>query len=163
MLRLGAAGWLDLGTAPRPAAGISIDVGLQVRWFSVAIEGHWDPPAEAMVSTGATVTATRYFGALVPCGHYRYFLGCIVGQVGALNAGIPSPTGAMPDTQTGLYTAGGIRLGGEIPVVPGRLFARIAGDLLGATPVGVRLGGTPQWVTASVVGGAAAGLVAKFW
>jgi hypothetical protein len=163
MFRLGAAGWMDLATAPRPAAGVSLDLGLQYGWFSVAIEGRWDPPAGATVATGATVTMTRFLAALVPCGHYRWLLGCIVGQAGQVQGTLGIPGGDTPSLQRAPYYTGGIRLGVEIPAIPSRLYVRLAADLLAATPAEVRFADTAQWTSGIFVGGVGAGLTARFW
>jgi hypothetical protein len=138
-------------------------VGLQYRWFSVAAEGRFDPPAGATVATGATVTSARYAGALLPCGHIGWFAGCAVAQIGQIGGSVAAAASVTPDHQAGLYYAMGIRLGAEIPVVSSRLYVRFAADLLGARPAAFRLDGMPQWTTATFVGGLGAGLVAKFW
>ncbi|MFS8069327.1 MAG: hypothetical protein ACMG6S_23440, partial [Byssovorax sp.] len=42
--RLGVSPWLHIGTAPRLAFGISFNLGFRVAWFSLDLEGRWDPP-----------------------------------------------------------------------------------------------------------------------
>jgi hypothetical protein len=115
------------------------------------------------VDTGAVVSAERYAGALVPCGHYTWFAGCLVAQLGQYRGTLEIPGGATPDRQTALYYAGGVRLSAEIPVVPSRLYVRIAADLLGAVPEEFRLAGVTQWTSPGFVGGLGAGLVVRSW
>jgi hypothetical protein len=164
--RVGASAWMDLATAPRPAFGISLDVGLRYRWFSIAAEARLDPPAGATVTDGTDVTTTRVLGALVPCGHVGMFAGCLLAEVGQLRGSIGT-AGATPDHQGGLYLAAGGRVGVEIPVVD-HLLVRVAADLTGARPAAFRLEGpakAPQrtaWQTASFTGGLGAGLLASF-
>ena len=45
LVRLGVETWVDVATAPRPAFALSVDAGVQVSWFSIALEGRWDPSA----------------------------------------------------------------------------------------------------------------------
>jgi len=103
----------------------------------------------------------------VPCGHVRWFAGCLVGELGQLRGHV-GVAGVMPDHQAMLYGAAGARLGVEIPVVPDRLYVRIAANLLGA-PVRPRLrlmlpGMEPQteWESPAFTAGFGAGLVASF-
>jgi hypothetical protein len=159
--RIGAATWMDLATSPRPAFGLTLDAGFRVSWFSLAVEGRWDPPASSDVGGTAELTTTRFMGALVPCGHYRWFLVCAVGEVGPLKGTI---TGEMvtTGTQTTLYAAVGGRVGAEIPVAP-HLAVSLAADALGAAQRTVfRVDGHPRWNTPAFAGGVGAGLLASF-
>jgi hypothetical protein len=181
--RLGAGGWMDLATAPRPAFGLTVDVGVRiVSWFSIAGELHWNPPAGASTSANIDVSTTRLVGALVPCMHVGSFarggsfFGCAVGELGQIRGSV-AKAGAdiTPDHQASLYGTAGGRFGVEIPVVaPRRLFLRIAVSMAGV-PVRPRfLTGTitsagtvtsaPQtaWESPAFIGGVGAGLFASF-
>lgn len=163
-LRVGMGTWMNLATSPRPAFGMTADVGIRASWFSVAGELRWDPPAGTTMD-GWGVSTALVAGALVPCGHVQWFVGCVVGELGQFRGSV---SGASPEYQGTLYGAVGARIGFEIPVVPERLYVRLAANLLGA-PVRPRLLVTypdqdPQiaWESASFTGGFGAGLVASF-
>jgi hypothetical protein len=171
--RLGAGVWMDLATAPRPAFGLSANVGFRAAWFSLDGELHWTPPAAASVASGSTVETSRILGALVPCGHAGWFAGCLLGELGQIRGSFSAPGGAAsPDHLAGLLLAGGVRLAAEIPVVRDRLFVRLAADVLGARPVVFRFQtlntgqkpgiGAEQWESASFAGSLGAGLLASF-
>ncbi len=156
---------MDLATAPRPAFGVTLDAGVRISWFSVAGEFRLDPPAGgAGMATAVQVSATRILGALVPCGHVGWFAACLIGELGQIrgSVGEAGAAQAAPDTQSALYLAAGVRAAVEIPIVPERLFARVAGDVAGTRPAALRLNGRPQWETGSVVGGIGTGLLAAF-
>ncbi len=163
VFRIGAAMWIDLATSPRPAAAVSLDVGFRVAWFSLAIEGRAMPPASANVGdAGVEISAARYTGALLPCGHVSWFVGCVVAELGALQGTLRGAGATAPERTTLLYAAGGARLGVEIPVIPSRLFVRLAANLLGARKSVFRLDNAPVWETAAFVGGFGVGLNATF-
>ncbi len=158
---------MSLATAPRPAFAVTGDIGFQVSWFSLAAEVRWDPPAGTTMADGIEVSTTLVLGALVPCAHYQWFAGCLVGELGRYQASATA-TGVTPDEQTTLYGLAGARVKFEIPVVADRLFVSLAANLLGA-PMrpSVRLiypGTEPQteWESAAVTAGFGAGLVAAF-
>jgi hypothetical protein len=164
--RAGLGTWLDLATAPRPAFGLTVDLGVRYAWFSVAGELRWDPPAGA-ATNGADASTALVTGALVPCGHVSWFVGCLVAELGQLRGTVVA-TSATPDHQATLYGRAGARLGVEIPIVRDRLFVRLAANLLGA-PVAPRLrllesGRPPQvvWESSAFTGGFGAGLGASF-
>jgi RNA polymerase sigma factor (sigma-70 family) len=131
-LLFGARAWADLASAPRPAFGVTADLGFRVAWFSLRAELRWDPPAGATVRDGVDVSTTRLLGALVPCGHTRgdvSFVGCVVGEVGQIQGTLTTSAGAKP-TQSGLYSAIGPRLGVDFRIST-HLFVQASADLLG--------------------------------
>jgi hypothetical protein len=164
--RAGLGTWLDLATAPRPAFGLTLDLGVRYAWFSVAGELRWDPPAGA-TTNGVDASTALVTGALVPCGHASWFVGCLVAELGQIRGSVAAIS-ATPDHQATLYGRAGTRLGVEIPIVRDRLFVRLAANLLGA-PVAPRLrllepGRPPQvvWESSAFTGGFGAGLGASF-
>ena len=159
-IRLGVGTWMDLATAPRPAFGLSVDVGVRVHWFSIAAEGRWDPPAGGTVKDGVDVSTARILGAIVPCAHVGWFAGCLLGELGQIRGSVSAPS-ATPDHQAGLYLAGGVRVAAEIPVAP-HLLVRLAADLTGSRPAAFWIDGARAWETASFTAGLGAGLVAFF-
>ncbi|MEP7124932.1 MAG: hypothetical protein ABJE95_28645 [Byssovorax sp.] len=94
--RIGASPWVNFATAPRVALGLSLGLGFRVAWFSLDLEGRWDPPASAILH-GAEVGTSRFVGALVPCGHVRYFAGCLLAEVDSLRGGRQSRSSEMLD------------------------------------------------------------------
>jgi hypothetical protein len=164
-LRVGAMAWMDLATAPRPAVGVTVDVGYRVGWFSIAAELRGDPPAGSTVMDGVGLSTTRIAGALVPCGHVGErvaFVGCLVGEVGQLQGTVTAMNLAPPDHQAGLSAAAGVRLGIEIPLAR-HLYARGAVDLMGALArPRFLLDQSVIWESPAFLGGLGLGLVAPF-
>lgn len=160
--------WLGLGVAPRPAAGLSAELG--ARWSVVSLSGElrWDPPAGADAGGGARLSTQRLLGALVPCGHWSPreswgIFGCGVVQVGKIwgtNESFASAPGS-----SALSLAAGARLGAELRLTPltPHLGLRLMGDLL-ATPsrVAIQIGAQPAWTTPRLAGDLGLGVVA-FW
>ena len=159
--RAGAAVVVDVGTAPRPAVGLSLGLGFRVSWFSLEMEGRWDPPAGASID-GADVSTARFVGVLLPCGHTGYFVGCALAELGPIRGTITAP-GIIPGTHETLYVAVGGRFGAEVPLVPHRLFLRPAVDLLiAAQSADFRIALHPQWAAPTVAAGFGLGLFASF-
>jgi hypothetical protein len=159
--RVGAAVVVDVGTAPRPAVGLSLGLGFRVSWFSLEMEGRWDPPAGASID-GADVSTARFVGVLLPCGHTGYFVGCALAELGPIRGTIIAP-GITPGTHETLYVAIGGRVGAEVPLVPHRLFLRPAVDLLvAAQSTEFRIALQRQWATSPVAAGFGLGLFASF-
>jgi hypothetical protein len=159
--RLGAAAWMDLAAAPRPAFGLSLDAGIRIAWFSVAMEGRWDPPAGSNIG-GADVTSTRITGAVVPCGHVSWFMGCALVEVGEIRGSASGGGVLMADSRAGLYAAAGGRLGVEIPLASHVSF-RVVADAVGAfqRPT-IRVDGQDRWGSPAFAGGLGVGLATFF-
>ena len=158
--RLGAATWIDLATALRPAVGLSFGLGFRASWFSLEMEGHWDPPAGGAIDA-ADLTTSRFVGALVPCRHVRYFVGCALAEVGPI-WGTVTGEGVTTGTQKTLYIALGGRLGAEIPIAP-HLLVRPAVDLKVAVQQTVfRIDTKRRWETPAVAAGLGVGILASF-
>lgn len=158
--RVGAAGWVDLATALRPALGVSFGLGFRASWFSFDLEGRWDPPAGGMLED-VELSTTRFVGTVAPCGHVGYFVGCALAEIGPI-WGTVTGGGVTTGTQKTLYIAAGGRLGAEIPIAP-HLAVRPAVDLLLAIqPTGFRIDGARRWETPTVAAGLGVGLLASF-
>jgi hypothetical protein len=158
--RIGVSPWLDLGAAPRPAFGLSFGLGFRVAWFSLDLEGHWDPPAASILS-GAEVGTSRFVGALVPCGHVRYFGGCLLAEVGP-SWGTVTGAEIHGGTQSALYIAIGGRLSAEIEIAP-HLALRPAVELRVPLPrPALIVAGVPRWEVPAVGAGFGVGLLASF-
>jgi len=160
--RIGVSPWLDLGAAPRPAFGLSFGLGFRVAWFSLDLEGHWDPPAASILS-GAEVGTSRFVGALVPCGHVRYFGGCLLAEVGPI-WGTVTGTRIQEGTQSALYIAIGGRLSAEIEIAP-HLALRPAVDLrvpLQRPALRLAFEAEPRWEAPAVGVGFGVGLLDSF-
>ena len=162
--RFGAAAVVDLATALRPAAGLSFGLGFRVSWFSLEMEGRWDPPAGAILKgadLSADLSITRFVGALVPCGHAGYFVGCALADLGPI-WGTVTGAGVTTGTQKTLYVATGGRLGAEIPIAP-HLVLRAVGDLLLALQTtAFRIDTQRRWETPAVAAGFSVGILASF-
>lgn len=159
--RFGAAAWVDLATAPRPAFGLSFGLGFRVSWFSVEMEGRWDPAAGALLE-GADLSTKRFVGALVPCGHTGYFVGCALAEVGPVWASIAGAHTINGGPASALFVATGGRLGAEIPLAP-HLVLRPAVDLLIALQhADIHLDAQRRWEMPTVAAGFGLGLLASF-
>jgi hypothetical protein len=158
--RIGVSPWVDFATAPRPAFGLSLDLGFRVAWFSLDLEGHWDPPAASIID-GAEVGTSRFVGALVPCGHVGYFAGCLLAEVGPL-WGTVTGAGIQGGTQSAIYVAIGGRLSAEVEIAP-HLALRPAVDLLLALHQPALLfEEVSRWEVPVVSGRVGLGLLASF-
>ena len=159
-VRIGGSVALGFGVAPRPAAGLVIDVGLRWPTFSLALEGRAYPPAEGAADTGLVQLLTwQITGAVVPCGHWRVFFGCGVVEMGAL-----AGTGATQISETTMLfrAAGGGRAGMEWQAWE-HLALRASGDLLFAPRrAALSIDYKPVWTTSIVSGALEAGFVAYF-
>jgi hypothetical protein len=126
-VRLGVRAGLAVDTVATPTATIAADLGVGGEVWSVSLEGRADLPATAAVDAGARIRTSVLAASLVPCGHWRWFVGCGVVSVGALRA-----AGTNFDTNkenSGFYAVAGLRVGLEWPL-PNleRLALRVSGD-----------------------------------
>ena len=169
-LRLVVSPWVDFLTAPRPAFGLSLGMGFRVAWFSLELEGRWDPPAASIIE-GAEVRTSRVVGGLVPCGHVGYFAGCLLTEVGPLwgtvtetgiNGGAQSVTYGAVGGRPDIYATAGGRLSAEFEIAP-HLALRPAVDLL--LPLqrpALRVAGVSRWEVPAVSVRVGLGLLASF-
>ncbi len=125
-VRLGGSAWPELIALGVGSLGFSVEAGARYRAFSVGFEAHGDPPIGSVTyPSGVAVTFGRVSGALLACGHYGWFAGCMVGDVGRFF--FPSHVPALPASAP--YRAAGVRVGLEFPVSPPRLFLRTTLDV----------------------------------
>jgi hypothetical protein len=170
--RFGLRAGLAVATAPAPAATLAADVGVRGEAWSVSLEGRADLPVTADVDQGVRLRTSVLAGALVPCGHWRWFVGCGVVAVGSLRleAVHADPTTALdrttPHAASSVYAAAGARVGLEWPIPSlTRLALRLSGEaLVTLHPVqGFRT--SPEasaWVTPPFAGVFGAGAVMHF-
>ena len=171
-LRLGLRAGLAVATGPAPAATFAADVGVRGEAWSVSLEGRADAPVTADVDQGVRLRTSVLAAALIPCGHWRWFVGCGVVTLGslrleALHLDPTTPRGVVtPHSGYGVYAAAGLRAGLEWPVPLLRQLAlRLSGEaLITLHPVtGYRT--TPEaaaWVTPPFAGLLGAGAVVAF-
>lgn len=123
-VRLGLSVWPEFVVTEWGSLGISAEVGMRYRFFSFGAELHGNPPiGSRSFSDAGKVSFARLSGALLLCGHYGWFAGCVVGDVGRFF--FPNSRKLPPSTH---YGAIGVRLGLEFPVAPPRFFLRAALD-----------------------------------
>jgi hypothetical protein len=156
--RFSAGGVAGLGTEPGLSVGVTAQAGIRWRDASIGLEGRADLPASADADQEqGRVTASLLLASLVPCGHWRIFIVCGLGSLGALRgagSGVDEPK-----EDTTLFAAAGVRGGVEVPVT-GPLSARIYGDFNATlTPTSLQLGGETVWASPPVHG--AIGLAAQ--
>lgn len=166
-LRLGASLGVALGASPAPALGLSVDVGLRLPSFSIALEGRAILPASMDVAHATKVPGERLSSrllaaAIAPCGHWRMIFGCGLLQGGALQASTSG--GSALDPATAPFFAVGGRFGGEIQIASSPVFLRAFGDLMG-TLVATRIGASKAgdvWAMPPVSGALSGGVWAVF-
>jgi hypothetical protein len=167
--RLGARGGLALGLTPTPTAHIAVDVGVGWPSFSLALEGGAALPMQGDADAGVRLRTSIVSGSLVPCGHYKWFVGCGLISVGALRAEAVNAT--TPATSTGIFLAAGARAGLEWPIVPAFALRLSADALVNLHPLGAQAlkGPTPAqatlveaWRSGPFAGVLGAGFVARF-
>jgi hypothetical protein len=162
---LGLGAGADFASAPRVSLGLTLDAGVRVGRLSVSGELRWSPPAGATLSNGAEISVTRILGALVTCGNVGQrpvFVGCLLGELGQIQWSnvAPAPVRA-PGHHTGLYVAGGARLGVQIPL-PSPLHVQVSADLLGAAkPLAIRIPESTR-LTGGIVGSLGGGVGMTF-
>ena len=161
-LRIGVSPWVDFLTAPRVAFGLSFGVGFRVAWFSLDLEGRWDPPASSIIA-GDEVRTSRVVAGLVPCGHVGYFAGCLLAEVGPLR-GTVGGAGVQLRTLSAIYATVGGRLSAEVEIAP-HLALRPAVDLrvaLQRPRLRFEFEAEPRWRAPAVGVGLGVGLLASF-
>jgi len=158
--RIGVSPWVEFGMAPRTAFGLSLGLGFRVAWFSLDLEGRWDPPA-ASVLHDDEVGMSRLVGVLVPCGHVKYFAGCLLAEVGP-SWGTVTGAGIQGGLQSALHVATGGRLSAEVEIAP-HLVLRPAMELrLPLHQRALLVAGVPRWEAPAVGVGLGVGLLASF-
>jgi hypothetical protein len=116
-----------IAAAPSVAASLSADIGAGWEHFSINLEGRVDVPSSGTVDLGKRIRTSIFAGSIVPCGHYKWFVGCGLVTVGVFrDEGINL---VKPAQDSAAYLAAGLRAGLEWPIVPA--FAlRVSGDAL---------------------------------
>ncbi len=147
-----------------PTAAISVDLGAGWTSFSIGVEGRADVPATGDVSMGVSARTSVLAASLLPCGHYRWFVGCGVVSVGLLRA--EGADVLHPAQDSGIYAAAGVRAGLEWPVVPAFALRLSADALVNLHPLAAQVdfesGRAQVWRSgpfAAMIGG---GAVARF-
>jgi hypothetical protein len=163
-IRIGVRAGVAGGAGPSPAATLAADIGVRGSAWSVSLEGRADLPATAGVDTGAKLRTSVLAASLVPCGHWRWLVGCGIVSLGVLRA--ESVNLAQGKEDSGLYAAAGLRAGLEwpIPYLP-RLALRLSGEgLVTLRPMTARRSddGRDIWKTPPIAGLLGAGAVVHF-
>lgn len=154
-LRAGLGAAFALGAAPAPSLALSFQAGIRLPYVSLSLEGRGDLPA--MEEEGVFSTS-RLAGLIVPCGHFRFFTGCVLGTVGRQYAFNDLATdGAW-------YGGGGVRVGLEVPLL-GPVAARLSADVIATAPFGLAVrtdGMGERWSTPPINAAFGGGFVADF-
>jgi hypothetical protein len=122
-----AGGALSLGLTADPGGGAWL--GGEVRFgehFSVGLDARVLFPSRAVPTLGSEFEMTMVTFGLVPCGRYKYFLGCLTADMGMfIGGGVTAPGGALPVAAT---SGIGPRLAGQFPINE-RFGIRVFADL----------------------------------
>lgn len=124
-VRVGGMAWAELIATGWASLGLSADVGVRYRAVSFGAELHGNPPLGAQTIEDVRVSFARVSGAILACGHFGWFAGCGVADLGRYL--FPDHVKALPGST--FYGTGGIRASMEFPVAPPRLFLRTSMDL----------------------------------
>ena len=140
--RTGLGTSFAFGAAPDPSLALSFQLGIRLPYASLSLEGRGDLPAAEDKNGQEKYAASRFAGSLVPCGHIRIFVGCLLGTVGKQFAFNSVEDGGA------WYGEGGLRLGVEVPIT-GPFALRFSGDVLArmTSDVSVRVNGMDDELT----------------
>jgi hypothetical protein len=130
--------------APSVTVGVSPQVALRLRWFSVGLEGRFDLPVAGTTESGARFETQLLLAVLAPCAHYASVFACALVAGGAMRATVPdtSATGHFIG-----HAAAGVRLGFEHHLASW-LVLRVHGDLwTPLVPTALYLDNTQIWST----------------
>ena len=100
----------SFGLAPSYVAGAELGVGLRLRSFSLTAAGRFETTLGAVfIDSGDRVEATVFSAALLPCGHYRSWIGCGIARFGAFQGRAPDVVN--PSLGTSWWGAFGLKGG----------------------------------------------------
>lgn len=162
----GLGATLGFGRAPRPALGMTADIGLHwsldaapLDGLSLSLGARWDPPAGAAIegrNPGTHVVISHALGTISPCAHVWKLFGCALGALGQI--GVASEGNGLPAARSGFYAEVGGRIGIEVPIAP-PFGVRAFGEVLGTlTPAIAVINRVPWWTTPPVSGSVGAGV-----
>ncbi|MFO0761268.1 MAG: hypothetical protein U0359_32615 [Byssovorax sp.] len=125
-IRFGAAVWPEFIAKDEGWVGLSMDLGVRYRAFSVGLGAHGDPPlgARSFQYIGS-MNSARVIGTLSLCGHSPPFVACLKADAGA----ILFPNHALFVPPSLPYGAIGGQVGVEYPVAPPSFLIRTTLDL----------------------------------
>lgn len=170
LVMIGLGSTVGFGAAPRPAAGVTADVGFRWKVDAAPLEGvwltlgvRWDPPASGPLLqefNGARIVSSRFVGTVAPCGSWWKIYGCALGELGRFNLdaeGLPPGGGGSH-----FYAAIGGRIGIEVPFAA-HLGFRVSGEVLGTlTRVQLPINKRPAWTAPLASASVGAGLYVFF-
>ncbi|WP_437775750.1 hypothetical protein [Sorangium sp. So ce1097] len=114
------------GIAPAPALGFSASVGARWEVFSLSLEAGWHLPVATEPYRGRIYGVSWVGGAVVPCGHVVWFVGC-----GFVTAGRVRHFGMLNAVAEALLPHAGLGLRGGVEVpFSYHLAARLSGELV---------------------------------
>ena len=154
----GPDGWVGMGSAvalggaPDPALGLWLQGGLRWSHVSLSLEGTGNLP----VSEDG-ISVSRFAGLFVPCGHYKFVFGCMLGTVG--KQFVAAHNLEEEEEGSNWYFGSGVRIGVEKSLTEA-LALRISGDFMGAMPFADwHVGELEQWSTPRLYGALGVGMV----
>jgi hypothetical protein len=148
-----------LGTAPAPAAGGELGVGVDISRLRVEIGGRAHLPAS---SDDAVAVRTRTIvGRVAPCYGWTAFSACAVGVVGSISGeAIGAVASSKLEAQP--YAAAGLGVLSRVFVVDDLLFVRASVDaLFSITRTGFDVGDRRVWTVPVFAGAATIALGAR--
>jgi hypothetical protein len=110
---LGAGLGVMAGVAPSAIPVVRAEGRARATWWSLGLEGRFHWPLTTALPGGFELAAGSLTGALVPCGHYRWFRACVDVAIGGLHlegANVLQARGGWV-----FHASGGLRIGLMIP------------------------------------------------
>jgi hypothetical protein len=104
----------SLGSAPSPAGGARIGVGVRSGWASLGVEGEYDLPAASTDRGRGQVSVDHFAVALLPCAKRSIVFGCALASYGVMHG--EGRDVSVQQSGSAPYVAVGGRFGLEIPI-----------------------------------------------
>lgn len=110
---LGAGLGVMAGVAPSAVPVVRAEGRARATWWSLGLEGRFHWPITAALPAGGELATASLTGAIVPCGHYRWFRACVDMALGGLHlegSNVLQARGGWV-----FHASGGLRVGLMIP------------------------------------------------
>jgi hypothetical protein len=157
----GGLGSLAYGMTPSATVAPVLFAGVRVGRLSVRVEGRFYAPTAEEASPTGSVRGSILGGALSPCVHFGVGVGCAVLLLGSFHGegrGVD-----VPQEQSALYAASGLRIGLELPLARHLFVPLYAEGLVPITREELRLRDQVVWHNPAVTLAVMLGLGAHFF
>jgi len=133
-----------LGTAPAPAGGGELGIGVDVSRFRIEVAGRAYLPSSS--DDAVAVRTSTIVGRVAPCYGWTAFAACAVGTIGTVSGEATGEGVASSKLESQLYAAAGLGVVSRLFVVDDLLFVRANVDaLFSITRTGFDVGDRRVW------------------